>query len=509
MKKVLPALIALLLVISSCNLPGTSNESPSEPPAETIEINSTKPTKTILPPSIDATSTPEPRPLQLDHQPLYWFAPLPPLSVDAGRPFIGSEDFMDLFKEDAPWQKVAGQIQVFKLYGEWVAYKATDEELKIVIKNLKERGLALAVEAGPLNATPECGHGIEGFAGIEEGINIANRIRNAGGTIHLIGLDEPYFFAHFYNGENACHWTAGKIASQVDVYINEIRKIFPEVIVGDTEPLAGQADAQAYQDWLETFRDVNGYDLAFIHMDIDWSRPTWSDEVKAIEEYGSEIGVPIGIIYTGNAFDKADEDWLGAAGERVKKHELVNNGKPKHVLFQSWNDKPDRTLPESNPLTFTGFINVYFRDKNSLGFPREGAGANLALEKPVRVSNLTGDSIGALAVDGDLGTLWSAGGFPPQWIEIDLEAEYNISEIRLTTSQYPGGQTIHIIKGKSADGGALFVQLHTFDGNTNDGDELVFRPETVLEKIRYIRVETMESPSWVAWREIEVIDAGK
>jgi len=509
MQKVLPSLMAFILVISSCNFPGASNESPGEPSTETIEITDTKPTETIFPPSVDAASTSEPRPLQLDHQPLYWFAPLPPLSVNEGRPFIGSEDYMELFKEDAPWQSVAAQIQVFKLYGEWVAYKATDEELKTAIKNLKVRGLALAVEAGPLNAPPECGHGIEGFAGIEEGINIANRVKNAGGTIHLIALDEPYFFAHFYDGENACHWTAEKIASEVDIYIKEIRKIFPEVIIGDTEPLTGQADAQAYQDWLDTFRDINGYDLAFIHMDIDWSRSAWSDEVKAIEEHGNEIGIPVGIIYTGNAFDKSDDDWLRAAGERVKKHELANNGKSKHILFQSWNDKPDHSLPESNPLTFTGFINVYFSNKNDLGIPREGKGANLALEKPVRVSNLTGDSIGALAVDGDLGTLWSAGGFPPQSIEIDLGTEYNISEIRLTTSQYPAGRTVHVLKGKSADSGALFVQLHTFYGNTNDGDELVFKPENILEKIRYIRVETIESPSWVAWREIEVIGASE
>ena len=505
MKRLSSLILTIAMAVSSCNLPGAS----TKPSAEATKLPEAKPTEIISAPSIEVVPTPTLKSLQLGHQPLYWFAPLPPLSVNEGRPFSGSEDFMELFDIGAPWQDAVEQIQVFKLYGEWVAYQATDDELRIVVENLRERGLALAVEAGPLNAAPECGQGIEGFAGIEEGIKIASRIENAGGTIHLIGMDEPYFYGHYYDRPNACNWPAEKIASEINTYISEVRKIFPEVMIGDTEPLAGQADAKAYQDWMDIFREVNGYDLAFIHMDIDWSRPTWSDEVKSIEEHGNEVGVPVGIIYTGNSIDKSDEDWLSAAGERVKKHEVTNGGSPNHVLFQSWNDKPDFSLPDSEPYTFTGFINTYFEDKTRLGFPREGAGANLALEKPVRVSNLTGDSIGALAVDGDLGNLWNSGGDAIQWIEIDLGTEYDISEIRLTTSQYPEGRTVHQIKGKGPGSDDLFILLYTFDGNTNDGDELVFSPDVALEGIRFIRIETVVSPSWVAWREIEIIDAGE
>jgi len=106
-------------------------------------------------------------------------------------------------------------------------------------------------------------------------------------------------------------------------------------MVGDTEPLAGPAGAKEYQDWLDTFYKVNGYHLAFIHMDIDWSRPKWPDEVKAIQEHGSRIGVPVGIIYNGNAADKTDEDFLSATGERVKKLELVTGVQPDQVIFQS------------------------------------------------------------------------------------------------------------------------------------------------------------------------------
>jgi hypothetical protein len=429
--------------------------------------------------------------------------------VHPDRPYIGSEDFMALFEPDAPWQNAAERIQVFKLYGEWVAYQATDAELRQVVADLKRRGLALAVEAGPLDPPADCGQGIEGFAGTEEGLNIARRIKAAGGVIDLIALDEPYFFAHFYDGEKACHWPAEKVAGEVDEYIHTMRAEFPEVIIGDTEPLAGNADDEAYKAWLDTFNQVNGYHLAFLHMDIDWSRIEWQQEVKAIEDHGREIGVPVGIIYTGNFIDKTDEAWLGAAGERVKKYELETGGQPAHVLFQSWNDKPDFVLPETSDYTFTQFINAYFEDKASLGFRREGAGANLAFEKSVQVSRQIAENPAWMAVDGDPGTWWGAGEGPPQWIEIDLGAAYDIKEIRLLPSQYPAGRTVHKLLVKGPGTGGEYVLLTTFDDETIDGELLTFLPNSLLTGIQFVRIETETSPSWVAWREIEVVAAGE
>jgi hypothetical protein len=421
-----------------------------------------------------------------------------------GRPFTGSDDFLQLFTVDAPWQQATKNIQVFKLYGEWVFNHSGDEQLKKVISDLNRRGLAIAIETGPLDPQG-CGEGIEGFATIQSGLQMAKAIQNAGGKLHLIALDEPYYYGHFYDGPNACHWTAEKIASDVDLFIREVRKIFPDVIIGDTEPLAGPAGSQEYNDWLDTFFEVNGYYLAFIHMDIDWSRPTWAEEVKAISDHGQTIGVPVGIIYNGNAADKTDEDFLSATGERVKKLELVTGVQPDHVIFQSWSDKPDRVLPETEPFTFTGFIQAYFTDKSSLGYRREGKGANIALGKPVRVSNQTGDLTGSLAVDGDFGTLWNSGGGPPQWIEIDLGEPFDISEIRLTVSQYPSGLTVHQIKGKGPAAGDPFILLQMLESNTQDGDELRYQLDDSITNIRYLRVETITSPSWVSWREIEVI----
>ena len=461
-------------------------------------------------PTAPATAAPAPaRELDMNalmaSRPLVWFAPLPPMPMYPGREFIGSEDFMSLFEPDAPWQTAASHIQVFKLYGEWVGGHATDEQLRQAVADIQRRGMALAVEAGPLDPPAECGQGIEGFAGIEEGRRIAARIAAAGGTLNLIALDEPYFFAHVYDGPNACRWPVEKVAAEVDEYIKAMQAAIPGVIIGDTEPLTGPADATAYRGWLETFRQVNGYDLAFLHVDVDWSRPAWPSEVASLAQYGTQAGVPVGMMYFGNGVDTTDEGWISAAGERVKKYELGVEGHPEHVLFQSWNDKPDFVLPETQPFTWTNFINVYFTDKSALGYKREGAGSNLALGKSVRVSSALPTNAGADAVDGDLGTLWNSGGGPVQWIEIDLGSPQTIRGIRVTVSQYPEGETAHGVQVKGVGGD--FQLIHTFTGDTRDGDVLEYTLPAPMAGVQFVRIQTIQSPSWVSWREVEVIAA--
>ncbi len=426
-----------------------------------------------------------------------------------GRPYTGSTDFMELFRPDAPWAEASGLIQVFKLYGEWVAYHATESELRQVVSDLERRGLALAVEAGPLNAPADCGQGVEGFAGTDEGRLIARRILDAGGRIDLIALDEPFFFAQIYDGPNACHWPTQRIAQGVDAFVQTMRSFFPDVIIGDTEPLAGGAMPSAYIGWLEGFRAEAGYDLAFLHMDIDWARPSWPEEVLEIEGAGRDLGVPVGVIYTGNSQDANDEAWLSIAGERVRRYEDEGGGRPDHVLFQSWHDRPDRVLPESDAYTFTGFIRAYFSDRSSLGFRTEGPGANLAYRRPTRVSRQHQGYGGAFAVDGDPGTIWNSGDFPVQWIEIELGSPHDVRSVALITSQSPDGETEHRVLGRGPGTGDEFVLLYTFAGPTRDSQTLLYEPDTPWQDLDSLRVETVRSPSWVSWREIQIIDAGE
>jgi hypothetical protein len=126
---------------------------------------------------------------------------------------------------------------------------------------------------------------------------------------------------------------------------------------------------------------------------------------------------------------------------------------------------------------------------------------NLALGKPARASRALADQPPENAVDGGAAQ-WGAGADAPQWIEIDLGQPQAIGEVRLTVAQWPAGETVHQIWGGAA--GEALQLLHQFRGTTEEGDLLVFEPEPPLENLQILRIVTTSSPSWVAWREVEV-----
>ena len=91
----------------------------------------------------------------------------------------------------------------------------------------------------------------------------------------------------------------------------------------------------------------------------------------------------------------------------------------------------------------------------------------------------------------------------PEWIQIDLGEASTIGLLRLVITQSPAGGTIHQVwVGSTLED--LYL-LHTFEGHTADAQVLEFEPESPVEDVRYVRVVTNQSPSWVGWQEIEVL----
>ena len=128
---------------------------------------------------------------------------------------------------------------------------------------------------------------------------------------------------------------------------------------------------------------------------------------------------------------------------------------------------------------------------------------NLALGKETRASRSLPNLPSAYAVNGSTDNWWGSGNFPSQWIEIDLGEPATVRLFRLVASQSPAGDTRHQLwVGERRE--SLYL-LHTFEGYTQDLSVLEYAPDTPLENIRYVRVITRQSPSWVSWREIEII----
>jgi len=107
------------------------------------------------------------------------------------------------------------------------------------------------------------------------------------------------------------------------------------------------------------------------------------------------------------------------------------------------------------------------------------------------------------AFDGDAATTWLAGGVaPPQWIELDFGWEATITGIRLLTYQESAGTTDHRVTVRTATGEER--EIVRFAGATRDGDWLEYADPAPVERVRYVRVTTLATPSMIGWREIEV-----
>ncbi len=117
----------------------------------------------------------------------------------------------------------------------------------------------------------------------------------------------------------------------------------------------------------------------------------------------------------------------------------------------------------------------------------------------------SGQESAYLAVDGDLDSLWNSGRLPLEWFRIALDGPYLVNKVELVIAQTPPGPTTHELwLGDGSGSRALYQRLisdHTEDGQTL---EITIDPP---RNITEVLIRTVQSPSWVAWREVRVFGA--
>jgi hypothetical protein len=131
--------------------------------------------------------------------------------------------------------------------------------------------------------------------------------------------------------------------------------------------------------------------------------------------------------------------------------------------------------------------------------------ANLARGRPVRTSETLPDRPPSRAVDGHRSLFWGAL-YAPAWIEVDLGTPQTVGLISLVPAQLPDGPTDHVILGRAHDFDR-WRGLAELRGETHDGQVLTVARTRPWRNIRYVRILTKASPSWVAWKEIAVFRA--
>lgn len=116
---------------------------------------------------------------------------------------------------------------------------------------------------------------------------------------------------------------------------------------------------------------------------------------------------------------------------------------------------------------------------------------------------LTVDAVTAhLATDGDSSSVWSSQQPAPQWFSVALDGLYLVNRIQLAVTQSPAGPTSHEIwLGNGSGNRTLFTRLSNVPTEEGQLLNVELNPPQVVDEVFIL---TLDSPSWVAWREISV-----
>lgn len=280
---------------------------------------------------------------------------------------MGSTDFLQLFQPNAPWQHALAKTQVFGMYAGWIV-ATSDDVLGHVVDFLNAHNMGIEIEAPALQATADCGSGVEGYA--PYGISLHDftlaylqRLKALNARVLYIKVDEPYFFGTVVGDPRSCHFPVQQVAMEVADYVELVKTVYPDAAVGDVEPVVDNAYAAgivtALESWHDTYKSIAGTPFPFYFADIDYTNPAWLTTVRALEDGARTRGMKFGIIYIGDYPDTSDAEWAQKSIARFRLYQGQSGGKPDYVLFQSWQPHPVFCLPESSPVTFTGVIDAY------------------------------------------------------------------------------------------------------------------------------------------------------
>ncbi len=384
------ALIAFSVLVAACGGGGdggvsdaersprspvsVTTSAPPKAPVSTVTTETEKAPPTTAAPTIDAAAL-------LAKDPLVIFNAFPPKPADVTYDLPpGQRDWDELWRSDTEWATALSHVDVYRLHAFQIRQYLSDEQLTTLFAFLREHGIALMFETEPL-APPDltqCAQ-TESFEGIYD-IEMAQRIKELGGKIDMVAVEEPYHFGHLLDTPEACQYSVERVVDEVRDHVAAIREIFGDIPVGSIEPIwispsTTPADMAV---WLDTYAERAGEPFAFLHVDPDWTRPDWADVAIGIETVADERGVPFGILYNGGI--QADgAAWMQAMAENAAELETAHGGTPQHVSIQSWVDWPDHDLPESDPTALTSGIVRYFASRVALETDSNGDGVTATL----------------------------------------------------------------------------------------------------------------------------------
>jgi hypothetical protein len=290
-----------------------------------------------------------------------------------GKP-VPSQSWNILFLQpDAPWPEFMNHVASVGILTQ-VLERISDADLAKVVARLKEKHIGLGIEMlaqaytlPGVDAPAHCGEGVEGYYAPFATAALAAKLKRAGGTPQYISMDEPLWFGHYYTEKNACHSSIEEVAERVAANLREYIKVFPDVIISDSEPFPSITDQLGwqndYKEWLQAFYAKVGKPLSFSAVDINWGHTNWPQSLRAFTLFAHDVHISVGIIYNTAPPNQTmtNEEWLNNAQRNYAYIEKTLGITPNWAVFSSWVKFPGRTLSVDGALGEEYLIEQYLK----------------------------------------------------------------------------------------------------------------------------------------------------
>lgn len=294
-------------------------------------------------------------------------------SPNVAHPVSGWEgirsDKGEMWKPDAPWQTVAGEVKVV-LFPPGNIERASDGDLQQALTDIKRRHLSVAVGTGMLIRSDRCRSKSEAYVDRASLEHLFSKLQRDGADVKYVTMDEPYFYGHKDSSPAACHESAQTLALALKESIALVRNYFPGAQIGTDEVVTKDRSwINELATWADAYQQATGEKLAFLHADLGWKQESVQNLVPLRKVLESR-GIPLGVIY--DAAAKGDEPWFDASSESKSNIGWVQNAvshsaevesllgaPPDHAIFETWVRYPTRVLPENEPGTLTNAVLQY------------------------------------------------------------------------------------------------------------------------------------------------------
>ena len=288
--------------------------------------------------------------------------------------------YRQMIERPEEWAKLRPHVGALLFSAGWLNKQYPDDaELKTAMESLRKLGMPIELEVGAFKEWAKTGEKT-----YHAQTKDWDRIIQAGGNVISFAMDEPFINSREHQKitrENNRDMIVA--VEETAVFMELVRKNYPNIMIGNIEgfPYLSADELIRFIDMLQAKLKEKGVrGLDFFRVDTNWMNfvarnieGDWN-ALRKIENHCRKIGLPFSVIYWASSYGGAeqrgtadDRTWYVGMMQMAYDYDFMH-GSPDQYVIESWVGAPKKTLPETDPFSFTGgaldFAERFLRDRS-------------------------------------------------------------------------------------------------------------------------------------------------